>query len=264
MPKVGLAQCACAEGEEPLRKVESYTRRARSEGVELIVFPEALMRPIAGGRTPRELAEPLDGPLVSGVRRVAQSSGVWIIVDVYESRPDSDALPYNTAVVVDDCGEIQDVYRKCHLYDAHGERESDQTSAGDALGKPIHTPFCTLGVGICYDLRFPEMTRDLALAGCDLIVFPAAWHAGPCKEEHWETLLRARAIENECFVVGTCLAGSRYVGRSMVCDPLGRVLSKGPAGADGEALVTCDLDFGVLRSVRDAMPVFAHRRPDVY
>ena len=141
MPKVGLAQCACAEGEEPLRKVESYTRRARSEGVELIVFPEALMRPIAGGRTPRELAEPLDGPLVSGVRRVAQSSGVWIIVDVYESRPDSDALPYNTAVVVDDCGEIQDVYRKCHLYDAHGERESDQTSAGDALGKPIHTPF---------------------------------------------------------------------------------------------------------------------------
>jgi predicted amidohydrolase len=114
-------------------------------------------------------------------------------------------------------------------------------------------------MGICYDLRFPEVARTLALAGSGLLLFPAAWHDGPNKPLHWKTLLRARAIENECFVAGICDAGTRYVGTSHVFDPLGNELVGG-----SDDLFTCDIDLDAVRSARYAMPVFSHRRPELY
>lgn len=261
--RIGLAQCGAPSDGDVLAQVEAYAARAADEGVTLLVFPECLMQPRS--LSPAELrawAEPLEGAFATAVAERARRYGLWIVFTMYEARPSGEA-PYNTAVVVDAAGVVRGSYRKCHLYDAHGVFESDRTSPGAALCAPIEAPFVRMGLGICYDLRFPELARASALAGCDLMVFPSAWYDGPEKAEHWETLLRARALENECFVAGACRAGKRFVGRSLVADPLGRVIARGPAGTQ-EALVTCDIDLQAVAAARDAMPVFDHRRADLY
>lgn len=238
--KLGLAQTL------------DQSKDAALVGVDLLVFPENLM-PEA------EMAEPIDGPFVRQARNAAKLHGLWLAFTFFETNA-SGGRPFNTAVIVGDNGEVRGTYRKCHLYDAHGVFESDRSTAGDALCKPITTPFGTIGMGICYDLRFPEVARHLALAGCDLLLFPAAWHDGPHKLEHWRTLLAARAIENECFVVGACNSGERYVRRSYVFGPLGEKL----VGGNSAELLTCDIDLASVATARDAMPVFSHRREELY
>jgi predicted amidohydrolase len=235
------------------------------------------------------LAEPLDGPFARGVCNIARELGIWIAFTMNELRPGTTsarhatqgadghgapgpttvasplgptvtgAPPFNTAAIASPDGTICGSYRKCHLYDAHGVFESDRLSSGDELARPIHTSLGTFGMGICYDLRFPEVARALALAGSELLLFPAAWHDGPNKPLHWKTLLRARAIENECFVAGVCHAGTRYVRTSYVFDPLGNELVGG-----SDDLFTCDIDLDAVRAARYAMPVFSHRRPELY
>ena len=236
--KLGLAQAT------------EQVELAAAAGVDLLVFPEDFM-------PSPEQAEPLDGPFVHAAREAAHANGIWMVFTTFETNP-AGGPPFNTAVVVDDAGEVRGTYRKCHLYDAHGVLESDRSTSGDELCRPIRTPFCTLGIGICYDLRFPEVARRLAIAGCDVLLFPAAWHDGPRKIEKWRTLLVARAIENECFVAGVCHAGERYVGQSFAFGPLGEEL------ASGSGLLTCDVDLTAVASARDAMPVFDHRRPELY
>ena len=260
---IALAQCGRPEDGDVIAQVETYAAAAAEEGAQLLAFPECLMqtRSMLAGEL-RELAQPLDGAFVQGVAAAARERGLWIAFTMYETNP-AGGQPFNTAVVVDDAGAVRGAYRKCHLYDAHDVRESDRTRAGDALAAPIVAPFATIGLGICYDLRFPEQARAAALAGCDLLLYPSAWYDGPEKEAHWETLLRARAIENECFVAGVCRAGRRHVGRSLVADPLGRVLARGPRG-ENEALVVCEIDRNEVGAARDAMPVFEHRRPELY
>lgn len=286
--RIGLAQCGFPSDGDVVSMVERFAAEAQTAGCSLLVFPEDLMSPRP--LTIEELrgqAEPVDGPFARAVGAAARRHGLWVVATMSETVGRDDAPngragesgpppsacdepagppPYNTAVVFDDAGAARRVYRKCHLYDAHGVYESDRMTAGDALCEPARAPFCTLGVGICYDLRFPESARAAALAGCDLVVYPACWYDGPEKAEHWRTLLRARAIENELFVAGACRAGERYVGRSLVADPLGRVLAEGPAGceANSELLVTCEIDVDAVAAARDAMPVLEHRRPDVY
>lgn len=224
---------------------------AAQRGVDLLVFPENFM-------PSPELAESLDGPFVQHVRKEARTHSMWIAFTTFETNPHGQ--PFNTAVLVDEAGTIQGTYRKCHLYDAHGVFESERNAAGHALCKPIPTPFCTLGMAICYDLRFPEVARHLALAGCNVLIFPAAWHDGPRKLAHWRTLLTARAIENECIVVGACNAGERYVQKSFVFGPLGDELASGQS----DELIVCDIDLATVDAARDAMPVFSHRRQDLY
>ncbi|MEE1159040.1 MAG: nitrilase-related carbon-nitrogen hydrolase, partial [Atopobiaceae bacterium] len=192
------------------------------------------------------------------VARIARAQSLWIVYTMNETNP-AGGPPFNTAVVLGSDGSIQGAYRKTHLYDAHGVRESDRMTAGNNLCVPICMPFCTLGLGICYDLRFPEVARNLALGGCDIMLFLAAWHDGPHKPLHWKTLLRARAIENECFVGGVCHAGPRYVGESHVFDPLGVTCATG-----SDDLLVCDIDPHAVSSARDAMPVLSHRRPSLY
>ena len=257
---LGLAPSGFAAGGDVPAQIESYAAKAESLGVDLLVFPENLMCPRdLTAEELRELAEALDGPFVHDVADSAHRHGLWIVGTMSEINPRG-GLPYNTAFVINSAGEVCGSYGKSHLYDAHGVRESDRMSKGDALCEPVHTPFCTLGLGICYDLRFPEVSRALALVGCDLLLYPAAWHDGPHKLEHWQTLLRARAIENECFVAGVCHAGERYVRRSAIYDPLGCELAVG----DGDGLVTATIDTDAVVTARDAMPVFRHRRPELY
>ena len=261
--RLALAQCGSPADGNIAAQVEDYAARAEEAGAQLLVFPENLM--VTRRLTPaelREAAELLDGPFVTGVAQASARHKLWIVFTYYEANP-AGGQPFNTAVVVDDTGTIRASYHKCHLYDAHSVRESDRMSRGDSLCAPVATPFCTLGLGICYDLRFPEQARAAAVAGAELIVYPAAWYDGPHKLAHWETLLRARAIENECFVAGVCRVGEHYVGHSLVVSPLGEVLAQGPDGAQ-EALVLADVNLSAVTSARDAMPVFSHRRPELY
>ena len=256
---LAIAQTGFPTDEDVLAHVEASVRKAANRGAQLVAFPENLMYPreLTAAQLAR-LAEPLDGPFVRGLLDIAKAHDLWIAFTTSEADPEG-GLPYNTAAVASPTGSLLGTYRKCHLYDAHQVRESDRMAAGSRLCEPIRTPFCTLGIGICYDLRFPELARSLALQGCELLLFPAAWHDGPQKLLHWRTLLRARAIENECFVAGICHAGERYVGCSYAFDPLGNELV---AGTDD--VLTCDIEPTAIRSARDAMPVFSHRRPELY
>ena len=260
--RIALAQTGYpAIGDVPAQ-VEAYAARAEQAGASLLVFPECLMSPREmSAEELCELAEPLDGPFVRSVAASARDHGLWVAFTMSEECPGR--APYNTAVVVDSTGCVRGSYRKCHLYDAHGVSESARMTAGDRLCVPVLAPFATLGLGICYDLRFPEHARAAALKECNLLLYPSAWYDGPEKLEHWRGLLRARAIENEAFVAGVCHAGERFVGHSMVVDPLGRILAEGPSGAQ-EALVTCEVDLDEVARVRDAMPVLDHRRPELY
>ena len=171
------------------------------------------------------------------------------------------ARPFNTAVVMDSDGHMQASYRKTHLYAAHGIDEHEKMSTGSALFTPLKTPFCTLGLGICYDLRFPEVARAAALAGCNVLLFPAAWVAGPSKVRHWETLLAARAIENELFVAGCCRPDRNCIGHSQVINPLGEVIAH---AEEGEQLLVAEIDLDQVKSARANMPCFEHRRPELY
>ena len=264
--KLALAQCGYPLDRDVLAQVEAHAGAAQQAGAQILAFPENLMAPrnLTADEV-AQIAESLDGPFAQGIASIAAGRGLWIVFTMYEHNPSG--RPYNTAVVMSSDGSVAGSYRKCHLYDAHGIFESDRTSAGSHFAAPIATPFCTIGLGICYDLRFPELARSLAVAGADLILFPAAWHDGPHKEEHWQTLLRARAIENECYVAGICHAGKRFVERSMVSGPLGTTLEAevlAPIAGSDDRLFVTEIDPSAIAAARDAMPVFEHRRPELY
>ena len=265
--RIGLAQSGYPADGDVLSQARNFMQRAGDEGCDLLVFPENFMWPRKlSAAELRELGEPVDGTFVQGVAAAARDVGLWVVFTMNETNP-AGGQPFNTAVAVDDAGAVRGAYRKCHLYDALGVRESDRLSRGDGLAAPAPTPFCTLGLAVCYDLRFPELARSAVLAGCDMLVYPAAWHAGPCKVEQWKTLLAARAIENEVFVAGVCRSGRGFTGHSVVFDPMGRCLCEGADGTapDGEdALLTCEIDLSVVASTREAMPILEHRRPELY
>lgn len=275
--KLGLAQCCHPDDGDVLGMAESWMARAKGEGVDLLVFPESLMTPYELGiREFAEAAEPLDGPFCTGMDALAARYGLWVVYTANERADDGCAvvssdgirLPFNTAVMVDDGGARRGVYRKTHLFDTDFTRESDKVAAGIVLPAPIETPFGRIGMNICYDVRFPEQARALALAGCDVLVYPAAWVDGPQKVAQWRTLLAARAIENELFVAGLSrcdrgfgAAKRDYAGHSCVFGPLGVELA---SAGDGEALVVACIDLGEIAAARAAMPVLEHRRVDLY
>lgn len=259
--RVGIAQTCHPEDGDVVALVERFAADAKARGVELLVFPESLM-----SRFEATLgdflaqSQPVDGPFTQAIDAIAARYGLWIVYTMNELN-DKGGQPFNTALVVDDSGIRRGVYRKVHLFDSATTQESERMSASDALFTPIDTPFGTLGLAICYDLRFPEVARLAALAGCTIMAYPSAWVAGPTKVEQWETLLRARAIENELFVLGACRADEGYIGTSTIVGPDGSVLAQ--AGGE-ETLLCANIDTDALERMRAAIPVFDHRRPDAY
>ncbi len=174
---------------------------------------------------------------------------------MFEASADSDR-PYNTLVAVDG-GGVRAAYRKTHLYDAFGYRESDRLSAGPVEPVTVDVGGVRLGLMTCYDLRFPELSRLLVDAGAEVLVVPAAWLRGPHKEDHWSTLLRARAIENTAYVVAAAQPGRAYCGHSMLVDPFGVVVA---ALGEQEGVTVGEVDVKRLHQVREVNPALTHRR----
>jgi deaminated glutathione amidase len=263
-----VALCQIPVSSKPLvnaDRVRAALLAAADQGADLAVFPEATQ--VRFGSDLRAAAEPLDGPFCSGLAAWAKETGVGLVAGVFEPAPDGRV--YNTAVAFDGAGELVASYRKLHLFDAFGHRESDVVAPGS---RPV---VCTLagvrvGLEICYDVRFGELSRALAVAGASLLVLPAAWAAGLFKEEHWVTLVRARAIENTVWVAAVgqvpdpaepATRAATGVGRSMLVDPLGVVrLDLGPAAGVAVGLV----DTGLVETVRATVPSLANRRDDVF
>jgi deaminated glutathione amidase len=222
------------------------------DDADLVVLPEAFARDFGeAGSGLAEVAESLDGPFVTEVARLAAERRTTVVAGMFER---ADGPPYNTVVVRG--GAVAD-YRKIHLYDSFGYRESDVLAAGKLTPVTFELAGFTVGVMTCYDLRFPELGRRLGDAGADVLVVPSAWVAGPRKVEHWTTLLRARAIENTVYVVGVGQPGPRYTGHSMVVDPLGDVVA---STGDGPAVVRAELDPAAVLRARETNPSLANRR----
>lgn len=258
--KIGLAQTCHPEDGDVIALVERFLSNAQQAGVQLLVFPESLMSVYESEKQAfLNEAEPVGGPYTQAIDALAAKYGMWVVYTLNEYNPEGN--PFNTALVVDSEGKRRGVYRKVHLFDTDFTQESDRMAPGDALFEPIETPFGKLGLAICYDLRFPELTRAAALKGCDIFVYPAAWVDGSLKAHQWRTLLTARAIENQVFVVGVSRADARYIGQSILVDPYGEVLAE---GGIKEELIVGEIDTDTLTAIRKAMPVFAHRRVDVY
>lgn len=221
---------------------------------DLVVFPEAFARDFGeAGSDVSAFAEPTDGPFATEVARVAEERRTTIVAGMFEPGPEP-GLPFNTLVVR---GAASADYRKIHLYDSFGYRESDRLSPGPTEPRLVEVGGFTLGLMTCYDLRFPELARALVDRGAEVLVVPAAWVAGPRKVDHWRTLVRARAIENTVFVAAAGQPGPRYTGHSLVVDPLGDVLAE---AEDGDAVLRASLEHDALLEARRANPSLANRR----
>ena len=224
------------------------------DGTDLVVFPEAFARDFGeAGADVSRYAEPLDGPFATEVKRVAAERATTVVAGMFEASDDPDR-PFNTLVVR---GGAEASYRKIHLYDSFGYRESDRLSAGTAEPVLVGVGGFRVGLMTCYDLRFPELARALVDRGAEVLVVPAAWVAGPRKVDHWRTLARARAVENTVYVVAVGQPGPRYTGHSLVVDPLGDVLAE--AGEEPTVL-TATLEREVLEQARRTNPSLANRR----
>jgi predicted amidohydrolase len=226
-------------------------------GSDLIVIPEASMHDFGRPDLPLgPVAQALDGPFVAALAAHARALRATIVGGMFEASADA-GRPYNTVVAVGPDGDLQAAYRKVHLYDSFGYRESDRLSPGELAPVAVKVGDLVIGLMTCYDLRFPEHARQLVNAGADAFAVPAAWVRGPLKEDHWETLLRARAIENTAYVVAAAQTGATYVGSSMVVDPMGVAVAR---LGDETGLITADLTPERVAEVRERNPSLANRR----
>jgi deaminated glutathione amidase len=264
MSKIAVAQLQSSTvKQENLRTAFGLIQEAKTKGAELIAFPEFLMAFSPSSQSAEELtklAEPVDGSFVTSLRDAAKSAGINVVATTYETCSIANRV-YDTAVWIDAEGRLLSVYRKLHLYDAFGFKESDKFHPGEDIAQPVKSGDNRFGMMICYDLRFPEMARLLTLAGANVIVAPSGWVQGDLKLEHWQTMIKARALENGCYLVAPAQVGNIYLGHSMVVDPLGRTVVD---LAEKEGLEVVDHDVDLVKETREKLPLLKNRRTDVY
>ncbi|MFA5112187.1 MAG: carbon-nitrogen hydrolase family protein [Desulfobaccales bacterium] len=252
--------------EANLGRTQALIEEAVSRGAQLVALPEHFACYGSAADT-AAAAQPVDGPLVTGFRELAGKLGIFVLMGSFPERVPGKARPYNTSLLLGPRGQILAGYRKMHLFDvdlpgAPAHRESEWTHPGDeVVTAPLPGLPFTAGLAICYDLRFPELFRAQVKAGANLILLPAAFTATTGRD-HWEVLLRARAIENQAYVVapaqyGQHVPGRRSYGRSLVIDPWGLILAQAP---DGEGVILAHLDYEGLQRRRRELPCLRHRR----
>jgi predicted amidohydrolase len=241
-----------------LETIRSLCEAAVGRGAKLVVFPEyaSYFSPTLGQGFV-DAAEPIDGPFIQGIRALAIELGVHLVVGLVE-RIDEPSRFSNTLVAVSPRGDILATYRKLHLYDAFGEKESTWVKPGE-IRPPEVFRFgdFTVGLQTCYDLRFPEITRRLVDAGVDLVLVPSEWVRGPLKEHHWRTLIVARALENTIYVAAADHTPPIGVGNSMIVDPMGVVLASSGESVD---VAVATISPNRVATVRQVNPALQLRR----
>ncbi|MDX6627263.1 MAG: deaminated glutathione amidase [Solirubrobacterales bacterium] len=248
-----------------LATAEELVRAAAADGAELVALPEK-WNLLAGGEELVAGAESLDGPSLTAARGWARELGVHLLAGSISERGEDKAS--NTSVLIGPTGEDLAVYRKIHMFDVDAGgvsyRESEHERPGtEIVAAPVGGT--VVGLSVCYDLRFPELFRILALRGARVVALPSAFTAATGRD-HWEVLLRARAIEDQVFLVAPNQVGRaaphyESYGHSAIVDPWGRLLASAP---DAECFVAADLDFGEQDRVRESLPSLANRRPEAY
>jgi predicted amidohydrolase len=256
-----------AEKDRNLSIAGPLVRDAASDGANLIVLPEKFN--VLG--SPEELhagAEPIPGPTTEWAGELCRELGVWLVAGSIVELVDGEDKLRNTSVLIGPDGEIHASYRKIHLFDVEVGgmvyRESDAEAPGDEV-VVADVDGVELGMAVCYDLRFPELFRIMAVRGARVISLPAAFTV-PTGRAHWEILVRARAIENQVFMIAAGQIGHHppdheSYGHSMIVDPWGIVLAEAP---DEVGYITADLDLDAQRGVREKLPSLANRRPSSY
>jgi predicted amidohydrolase len=250
-----------------LAVVERLAAEAHAQGAQLLVLPENFAFMGGSDEQRRAVAEALDGdgPILASLRRLARAHRLTLVGGGFPERTHDPDRPHNTAVVVDPLGQVQAFYRKIHLFDVEvGDGQTYRESAAVTPGSEavvVEVEGVPVGLSICYDLRFPELYRRLVEKGAEVLLVPAAFTLMTGKD-HWHTLLRARAIEDQCYVVAAAQWGSHPKGRmtfgkSLVVDPWGDVIAQ---ASEGVGLVTATVDRGRLRRVRSSLPCLQHRR----
>ncbi|MGV8895508.1 MAG: carbon-nitrogen hydrolase family protein [Rhodoglobus sp.] len=255
-----VAVCQFAPGTDVaanLGVIRSFAESAAARGATLAVFPEysSFFEPEIGPASVAA-AESLDGRFVGSLKEIATALGIHLVAGMLETM---DATHFaNTLVAVSPAGVVEATYRKLHLYDAFGQRESDFVRAGDiASPQTFAWEGFTVGMQTCYDIRFPEVSRQLVDAGADLLLVPAEWVRGPLKEHHWRTLVTARALENTVYVAAADHAPPIGVGNSMVVDPMGvELVTIGEVAGVAVAEVSPER----VSSVRKVNPALSLRR----
>ena len=253
--------------ERNLATAESLIREAAEAGAELVVLPEKFNL-LGTPAAMRAGAEPTDGPTIRRVGGLARDLDLWIVAGSIVEAMEGDEKLRNTSVLLDPDGEIAAIYRKIHMFDVEvggvTYRESDTEAPGDRIVL-ADAGGLSLGLAICYDLRFPEVFRILAVQGARTIALPSAFtlHTG---KDHWEVLVRARAIENQVFMIAAGQIGKHppdheSYGRSMIVDPWGITLAVAP---DAECFIAADLDLAAQERMREKLPSLANRKPEAY
>ena len=196
--KVAVVQFTASTNKEVnLKKIISFISKAASKNATLCAFPEFMMFYTNSSQTSKQLAglsETINGNFVSTIAKAAKENKIQVIGSFYETSRTKDRV-YDTAFVIDHSGKVISTYRKIHLYDALGFNESDKMKSGSKIAKPVNTSIGKIGIMICYDLRFPEMSRSLAAAGSEVLVAQSAWVKGNMKEDHWITIKKTREID---------------------------------------------------------------------
>jgi predicted amidohydrolase len=258
---------ATDDAERNRATAERLVREAARRGARLVLLPEKWNR-LGSAEAMLAGAEPLDGPSLTWARNMARELRIDLVAGSILERIPGEARTANTCAHIDPAGELRAVYRKLHLFDVEVEgvlyAESEHERAGDEIVTSGLSEGPGLGLSICYDIRFPELYRVLSARGAEVLTVPSAFTLATTRD-HWELLLRARAIENQCFViaanqVGEYLPGRRSGGRSMIVDPWGVVLATAP---DAEGVALAELDFARLHEVRRRLPALEHRRPGI-
>lgn len=264
MSRIALAQITSAtEKAKNLKLAQELIREAKNKGARMIALPEFLMAFSPTSQSAEELAqiaEPINGPFVLSLCEAAKNHTIDVVATIYEKCDSRDRV-YDTALWIDAGGKPAAVYRKLHLYDALGFKESDKFLAGDEVAAPVKSDVGQCGIMICYDLRFPELARILTLMGADILLAPSGWVQGEKKIEHWHTMVRARALENGSYVVAPDQVGNIYIGHSLVVDPFGNIVLD---MKEGEGLSLVELDLTLVAETREKLPLLKNRRVDVY
>ncbi|GAB1597468.1 deaminated glutathione amidase-like isoform X1 [Argonauta hians] len=268
-PRLAVCQLtSSADKDENFAVCKALIEKAKSQGVQMVFLPECFDYVGESIKQALEQSEGLDGDLVSRYKNLAKDLQIWLSLGGFHQK-NTDQFVKNTHIIINSDGQVARTYEKIHMFDVDikGLRlhESDYTTGGSRIEPPVSTPIGKVGLGICYDLRFPELALILAKQGAQILTYPSAFME-PTGIAHWESLLRSRAIETQCYVIAAAQVGrhnkkrSSY-GHAMVVDPWGSIIAE---CSKGIGLCTAEVNMDLLQDIHAEMPVWQHRRNDIY